>query len=63
MTTNAIDFLRDSLAKELALEDPDPDFVSRMSVALALHALANCTIETISDGHPRRMAFRVDHGE
>ena len=63
MTTNAIDFLRDSLAKELALEHPDPDFVSRMSVALAIDALASCTTEVIEDGRPRRMVFRVDHGD
>ena len=63
MTTNAIDYLRDSLAKELALEHPDPEFVGRMSIALALDALASCTTEIIEDGRPRRTAFRVDHSE
>lgn len=63
MTTNAIDYLRESLAKELAQEHPEPEFVARMSVALALHALASCTTEIIEDGRPRRMAFRVDHGD
>ena len=63
MTTNAIDFLRQELELQLRQSKPDLATVLELVQTLALHALANCTTEIISDGHPPRIAFRVDHGE
>ena len=63
MTTNAIDFLRQELELQLRQSKPDLATVLELVQTLALHALANCTVETTDQVGATRIAFRVDHGE
>ena len=63
MTTSAIDFLRQELKLQMQQGKPDLATILEIVQTLALHALANCTVEKIDEAGAPRIAFRIDHGE